>query len=184
MLTVITSLPRMDFCPRCLLFQAMYIPLTTTVSAEKAAEDYEFVIRQLVRTRVISVSDISDCPKLTSSFWEWDQMGMLHLLSLITPYLMRKKSGKAEAVHSAIDEVGPDCPTLPAKMVQPTKGNFGLVLDKAAASKLDGAKFPSRGQAFKNVIFHLQSSLLRWGLRSVFIGKMAIKLDPLLESHF
>lgn len=33
------------------------------MSAEKAAEDYEFVIRQLVRTRVVSVSDTSDCPK-------------------------------------------------------------------------------------------------------------------------
>lgn len=37
--------------------------INDTVSAEKAAEDYEFVIRQLVRTRVVSVSDTSDCPK-------------------------------------------------------------------------------------------------------------------------
>ncbi|GAA0156688.1 hydrolase [Lithospermum erythrorhizon] len=34
-----------------------------TVSAEQAAEDYEFVIRQLVRTRVVCASDVSDCPK-------------------------------------------------------------------------------------------------------------------------
>lgn len=33
------------------------------VSAEQAALDYGFVIRQLVRTRIISVSDILDCPK-------------------------------------------------------------------------------------------------------------------------
>ncbi|XAR55935.1 6-phosphogluconolactonase [Bertholletia excelsa] len=37
--------------------------INDSVSAEKAAEDYEFVIRQLVRTRVISVSGIIDCPK-------------------------------------------------------------------------------------------------------------------------
>lgn len=37
--------------------------INDTVSAEKAAADYEFVLRQLVRTRVVSVSDISDCPK-------------------------------------------------------------------------------------------------------------------------
>ncbi|GFP87301.1 probable 6-phosphogluconolactonase 2 [Phtheirospermum japonicum] len=33
------------------------------VSAEQAAEDYEFVVRQLVRTRVISVSEVNDCPR-------------------------------------------------------------------------------------------------------------------------
>ncbi|KAL0386135.1 UNVERIFIED_CONTAM: putative 6-phosphogluconolactonase 2 [Sesamum radiatum] len=37
--------------------------INDTVSAERAAEDYEFVIRQLVRTRVINVSEINDCPK-------------------------------------------------------------------------------------------------------------------------
>uniref|UniRef100_A0A7C9CYX8 Probable 6-phosphogluconolactonase n=1 Tax=Opuntia streptacantha TaxID=393608 RepID=A0A7C9CYX8_OPUST len=33
------------------------------LSAEDAASEYEFGIRQLVKTRLISVSDISDCPK-------------------------------------------------------------------------------------------------------------------------
>lgn len=37
--------------------------INDSVSAEQAALDYEFVIRQLVKTRVINVSDISDCPK-------------------------------------------------------------------------------------------------------------------------
>lgn len=37
--------------------------INDTVSAEKAAEDYEFIIRQLVRTRIINASDITDCPK-------------------------------------------------------------------------------------------------------------------------
>ncbi|KAG5521358.1 hypothetical protein RHGRI_033800 [Rhododendron griersonianum] len=37
--------------------------INDSASAEQAAEDYEFVIRQLVRTRVISVSEINDCPK-------------------------------------------------------------------------------------------------------------------------
>lgn len=37
--------------------------INDTVSAEEAANDYEFVIRQLVRTRTICVSGISDCPK-------------------------------------------------------------------------------------------------------------------------
>ncbi|KAK4763911.1 hypothetical protein SAY87_013349 [Trapa incisa] len=37
--------------------------INDTVSAEEAANDYEFVIRQLVRTRTICVSDIHDCPK-------------------------------------------------------------------------------------------------------------------------
>ncbi|PKI52725.1 probable 6-phosphogluconolactonase 1 [Punica granatum] len=37
--------------------------INDTVSAEQAASDYEFVIRQLVRTRTVCASDISDCPK-------------------------------------------------------------------------------------------------------------------------
>lgn len=37
--------------------------INDSVTAEQAAEDYEFVIRQLVKTRVISVSEINDCPK-------------------------------------------------------------------------------------------------------------------------
>ncbi|KAL6543724.1 hypothetical protein OROGR_010221 [Orobanche gracilis] len=37
--------------------------INDSVTAEQAAEEYEFVIRQLVRTRIISVSQINDCPK-------------------------------------------------------------------------------------------------------------------------
>ncbi|KAH6822453.1 6-phosphogluconolactonase 1 [Perilla frutescens var. hirtella] len=37
--------------------------INDSVTAEQAAEDYEFVIRQLVKARVISVSEINDCPK-------------------------------------------------------------------------------------------------------------------------
>ncbi|KAG5603589.1 hypothetical protein H5410_025081 [Solanum commersonii] len=151
--------------------------INDTVSAEKAAEDYEFVIRQLVRTRVISVSDISDCPKFDLILLGMGPDG--HVASLFPNHsILDEKeewvtfltdspkppperitftlpvinsasnvaivvtgTSKAEAVHSAIDDVGPDCPTLPAKMVQPTKGNLVWFLDKAAASKLDGAKF-------------------------------------------
>ncbi|XP_038999471.1 probable 6-phosphogluconolactonase 1 [Hibiscus syriacus] len=37
--------------------------INDSVSAEEAADDYMFVVRQLVKTRMVSVSDISDCPK-------------------------------------------------------------------------------------------------------------------------
>ncbi|XP_022862966.1 probable 6-phosphogluconolactonase 1 isoform X2 [Olea europaea var. sylvestris] len=37
--------------------------INDTVTAEQAAEEYEFVIRQHVRTRVIDVCEINDCPK-------------------------------------------------------------------------------------------------------------------------
>lgn len=37
--------------------------INDSVTAEQAAEEYEFVIRQLVKTRVISVSEMNDCPK-------------------------------------------------------------------------------------------------------------------------
>ncbi|XP_058080198.1 probable 6-phosphogluconolactonase 2 isoform X2 [Magnolia sinica] len=37
--------------------------INDNVSAEEAASEYEFVLRQLVRSRTVSVSESSDCPK-------------------------------------------------------------------------------------------------------------------------
>lgn len=37
--------------------------INDSVSAEQAADDYGFVLRQLVKMRVVSVSGICDCPK-------------------------------------------------------------------------------------------------------------------------
>ncbi|KAE8730016.1 putative serine/threonine protein kinase [Hibiscus syriacus] len=37
--------------------------INDSVSAEEAADDYMFVIRQLVKTRMVSVPDINDCAK-------------------------------------------------------------------------------------------------------------------------
>ncbi|KAL9225872.1 hypothetical protein vseg_001749 [Gypsophila vaccaria] len=37
--------------------------INDTLSAEEAASEYEFEIRQLVKTRLINVCDITDCPK-------------------------------------------------------------------------------------------------------------------------
>lgn len=48
---------------------------------------------------------------------------------------------KSEAVHLAIDDVEPDCPKLPARMVQPMTGKLVWFLDKGAASKLDGDQY-------------------------------------------
>lgn len=48
---------------------------------------------------------------------------------------------KAEAVHLAIDDLGPNCPSLPARMVQPTNGKLVWFLDKPAASKLKSVQF-------------------------------------------
>lgn len=151
--------------------------INDTVSAEKAAEDYEFVIRQLVRTRVINVSDVSDCPKFDLILLGMGPDG--HIASLFPDHsILDEKdewvtfvtdspkppperitftlpvinsasnvavvvtgSSKAEAAHLAIDDVGPDCPSSPAKMVQPTKGKLVWYLDNAAAAKLDCTKF-------------------------------------------
>lgn len=37
--------------------------INDNVSAEKAAKEYEFILRQLVKMRTVSVSECSDCPK-------------------------------------------------------------------------------------------------------------------------
>ncbi|GMH15258.1 hypothetical protein Nepgr_017099 [Nepenthes gracilis] len=49
---------------------------------------------------------------------------------------------KAEAVHLAIDDVAPDCPSSPGRMVHPTEGKLVWFLDYKAASKLDGVPLP------------------------------------------
>ncbi|KAL2226111.1 UNVERIFIED_CONTAM: putative 6-phosphogluconolactonase 2 [Sesamum indicum] len=151
--------------------------INDTVSAERAAEDYEFVIRQLVRTRVINVSEINDCPKFDLVLLGMGPDG--HVASLFPNHSVLSEKlqwvtfitdspkppperitftfpvinsasnvavvvtggGKAEAAHLAIDDIGPDRPKLPARMVQPTQGKLVWFLDIAAASKLDSASF-------------------------------------------
>ncbi|KAJ7943324.1 putative 6-phosphogluconolactonase [Quillaja saponaria] len=148
--------------------------INDSVSAEEAADEYEFVIRQLVKTRVISVSEISDCPKFDLILIGLGADG--HVASLFPNHSVLDEGNewvtfitdspkppperitftlpvinsasnvaivvtgdsKAEAVHLAIDDVGSECPSLPGRMVQPTKGKLVWFLDKPAASKLDG----------------------------------------------
>ncbi|KAF5449500.1 hypothetical protein F2P56_029940 [Juglans regia] len=151
--------------------------INDSVSAEEAAEEYEFSIRQLVKTRVVGVSEIGDCPKFDLILLGMGPDG--HIASLFpnnsvlnerdewvtfitdspeppperitfTLPVINSASNvamvvtgdsKAEAVHLAIDDVGHDCPSPPARMVQPMKGKLVWFLDKPAASKLDRSQF-------------------------------------------
>ncbi|KAH7569974.1 hypothetical protein JRO89_XS05G0026900 [Xanthoceras sorbifolium] len=151
--------------------------INDSVSAEEAADEYGFVIRQLVKTRMVSVSDISDCPKFDLILLGMGSDG--HVASLFPNHSVLEEKeewvtfitdspkppperitftlpvinsasnvavvvtgeSKAEAVHLAIDDVGPDSPSLPSRMVQPTKGKLVWFLDKPAASKLKSLQF-------------------------------------------
>ncbi|KAG8498811.1 hypothetical protein CXB51_005698 [Gossypium anomalum] len=152
-----------------LLSQVPIVPshvhsINDSVSAEEAADEYMFVIRQLVKTRMVSVSDISDCPKFDlillgmgpdghiaslfpnhSALDETDEWRITFSLPVINSAsnvaMVVTGESKAEAVHLAIDNIGPDCPSLPARLVQPTKGKLVWFLDKPAASKLVGRQF-------------------------------------------
>ncbi|GAB4829042.1 hypothetical protein Ancab_018701 [Ancistrocladus abbreviatus] len=146
--------------------------INDSLTAEDAASEYEFGIRQLVKTRVIDVSDISDCPKFDLILLVMGPDGHVASLFPDQPALAMKDEwvtfitdspeppperitftlpvinsasnvavvvtdgSKAEAVHLAIDDIGSDCPSLPARMVQPSKGKLVWFLDKQAASKL------------------------------------------------
>ncbi|KAI7728962.1 hypothetical protein M8C21_020058 [Ambrosia artemisiifolia] len=149
-----------------------FYSINDSVTAEEAASEYEFVIRQLVKTRTINVSDISDCPKFDLILLGVGPDG--HVASLFPnhPALEEKSEWvtfitnspkppleritftlpvinsaanvivvatggvKAEAVHMAIDDMGPECQDSPARMIQPSVGKLMWFLDDEAASKL------------------------------------------------
>lgn len=146
--------------------------INDSLTAEEAANEYTYIIRQLVKTRVVNVSNISDCPKFDLILLGLSPDG--HVASLFPnhPVLEEKNEwvsfitnspkpppqritftlpvinsaanvmvvatgeGKAEAAHMAIDDIGPECPVLPARMIQPSVGKLVWVLDNQAASKL------------------------------------------------
>ncbi|KAJ9563855.1 hypothetical protein OSB04_009015 [Centaurea solstitialis] len=146
--------------------------INDSLTAEEAANEYEFVIRQLVKTRVVNVSAITDCPKFDLILLGIGPDG--HVASLFPNHsaleeknewvtfitnspkppperitftlpvinsaanvvVVATGGGKAEAVRLAIDDVGPECPVLPARMVQPGVGKLVWFLESPAASKL------------------------------------------------
>lgn len=147
--------------------------INDSLSAEEAADDYEFVIRQLVKTRIISVSEINDCPKFDLILLGLGPDG--HVASLFPNHSALNEreewvtfitdspkppperitftmpvinsasnvavvvagDSKADAVHLAIDDVEPDCPLVPGRMIQPAMGRLVWFLDTLAASKLE-----------------------------------------------
>lgn len=151
--------------------------INDSLTADEAASEYEFVIRQSVKSRVICVSEVRDCPKFdlillgmgkdghvaalfpdNSALDENDEWvtfitdspkappeRMTFTLPVINSAsnvaIVVTGGSKAEAVHLAVDDVGPDCPQLPARMVQPTNGKLVWFMDEPAASKLDNSQF-------------------------------------------
>ncbi|GAU50337.1 hypothetical protein TSUD_243150 [Trifolium subterraneum] len=149
------------------------VSINDSVSAEEAADDYEFLIRQLVRTRVVKASQISDCPKFDLVLLELGNDG--HVASLFPNHpalnereewvtfitdspippperitftlpvinsasnvaVVAEGENKAHAVLLAVDEIGPDCLSIPARMVQPANGKLVWFLDRLAATNLE-----------------------------------------------
>ncbi|XP_043706257.1 probable 6-phosphogluconolactonase 2 [Telopea speciosissima] len=164
-----------------LLSKVPFVPghvysINDSLSAEEAANEYGFVLRQLVKTRTVGVSEISDCPKFDLILLGMGPDG--HVASLFPNHIALDEkdewvtfitdspkppperitftlpvinsasnvavvvtgANKAEAVHLVIDDVGPECPVLPARMVCPTNGKLVWFLDRAAASELEASQ--------------------------------------------
>ncbi|KAK1374482.1 putative 6-phosphogluconolactonase [Heracleum sosnowskyi] len=148
--------------------------INDSLTVEEAASVYEFVIRKLVKTRVIGASEITDCPKFDLIILGMGHDG--HVASLFPNHpildersewvtyiidspkppperitftlpvinsssnvaLVVTGSTKADMVHLVIDDVGPECSSVPAKMIHPIDGKLLWFLDNSAASKLNG----------------------------------------------
>ncbi|KAF9624229.1 hypothetical protein IFM89_008167 [Coptis chinensis] len=156
--------------------------INDSLSAEDAATDYEFALRQMVKARTVGVSQLNDCPKFDLILLGMGPDG--HVASLFPNHIALEErdewvtfltdspkppperitftlpvinsasnvavvvtgGSKAEALRMAIDDVEPDTPLLPARMVQPTTGNLVWFLDNPAASKLEAFRFAESDQ--------------------------------------
>ncbi|KAF5206328.1 6-phosphogluconolactonase [Thalictrum thalictroides] len=158
--------------------------INDSLSAEDAASDYEFDLRQLVKARTVAVSEVSDCPKFDLILLGMGSDG--HVASLFPNHMALDEkdewvtfitdspeppperitftlpvinsasnvavvvtgAGKAEALRLAVDDVEPDSPVIPGRMVDPTNGKLVWFVDTAAASKLEGFQFADLDQPF------------------------------------
>jgi len=67
--------------------------INDALSAEGAADDYEACLKQLVKNGVISMSAATGFPRFDLHLLGMDLMATLHLSSLVTLLLMRKRGG-------------------------------------------------------------------------------------------
>ncbi|KAG2268190.1 hypothetical protein Bca52824_062745 [Brassica carinata] len=104
------------------------------VSVDKAATEYEFSIRQMVKKRTVTPSENSECPKITFT--------LPVVNSAANVAIVATGASKANAIHLAIDDLPlqDSSLSLPARLVQPSNRNLVWFMDKPAGSKLDGFK--------------------------------------------
>ncbi|PIA63108.1 hypothetical protein AQUCO_00200851v1 [Aquilegia coerulea] len=158
--------------------------INDSLSAEDAASDYEFDLRQLVKARTVAVSEVNDCPKFDLILLNMGSDG--HVASLFPNHMALDEkddwvtfitdspeppperitftfpvinsasnvavlvtgAAKGEALHLAVDDVEPESPLIPGRMVHPTYGKLVWFVDTAAASKLEGFDFLLSDQPF------------------------------------
>lgn len=140
-------------------------PINDSLTAEEVANGYQFVIRQLFKSicpkfdlillgmgpdgHVASlfpnhsvleeknewVTFITTSPKPPP---ERITFTLPVINSAANVAVVVTGSGKAEAARLAIDDVGPESPVLPARMIEPAVGKLVWFLDNQAGSKLKG----------------------------------------------
>ncbi|EPS71559.1 hypothetical protein M569_03199, partial [Genlisea aurea] len=141
--------------------------INDSVTAEQAAEEYGFAIRQLVKTRVISVSESNDCPKFDLVLLGMGSDG--HVASLFPNHRVLNEKGQWVTFMTDSPEPPPERITFTLPVLN-SAANVAVVVSgggKAAAMKevVDGSD-PDRSELPAKMIRPIGGESVVWFLDS------------------
>ncbi|GKE78308.1 probable 6-phosphogluconolactonase 1 [Tanacetum coccineum] len=110
--------------------------INDSLTAKEVANEYEFVIRQLVETRVVNVSDVSDCPKFDLILLGMGPDG--HVASLFPNHLVLEEKNERVTFITTSPKPPPERITFTLPVINSTANMVVVVtgIRKAEAARL------------------------------------------------